>query len=185
MVRQIYREFKIYTKKGDKGFTSLFNGKKVAKDNLRIKALGEVDEVNSLIGLVNSFLKDKKIKQELIKIQQDLFLAGGYLAGSLKTEIKILKKRTEELELLIDSLAKQTPELKNFILPGGTNSASLLHFSRTVCRRAERNIVSLSKKEKIDNVVVVYLNRLSDTFFTMARFVNFKQGEKEEVWKIK
>ncbi len=185
MVKQIHREFKIYTKRGDKGFTYLFNGKKIKKDNNRVQAYGNIDELNSIVGILIAFLRDKQLKKELICVQKDLFLVGGYLAKSIGREIEILNKRTKEIELLIDKLSVKLPKITSFILPGGTIEASFMHFARTVCRRSERSVVLLSKKETVEKTVIVYLNRLSDALFIMARFINFKEGKKEEVWKTK
>ncbi len=174
---------KIYTKRGDKGFTYLLNGKKIAKDHLKIQTLGSIDELNSIIGLTTAFLKDKKIKQELINVQKDLFLIGGHLAGSTHGEIGVLKERTEKIEQLIDKLSIKLPVLTHFILPGGVKEASFLHLSRTICRRAERSIIAFSRKEKIKKEIPIYLNRLSDFLFTLARYTNFKSKKKEVIWK--
>ncbi len=176
---------KIYTKKGDKGFTFLFNGKKIRKDSLRTKAYGAIDELNSLIGFVISFLKDKKIKEELVKVQDDLFVIGGELAFSVKINKEDIEKRILRVESLIDELEDKLPKLTSFILPGGGNAGSLLQFTRAVCRRAERDIISLSKKQQVNNQVIAYLNRLSDFFFVLSRYINLKEKKKETTWKIK
>ncbi len=173
---------KIYTKKGDKGFTYLFNGKKVAKDHPRIQALGSIDELNSTIGIAISFSKDKKIRQELINIQRVLFLIGEYLADFLK-DIKAIENRIKEIENLIDKLSIKLSKLTHFILPGGVKEASFLHQSRAICRRCERNLVPLLRKEKIDKNTIVYINRLSDLLFVMARYANLKSKKKEIGWK--
>ncbi len=169
---------KIYTKRGDKGFTYLFSGKKVAKDHAKIQVLGSIDELNSIIGIAISFSKDKKIKQELINVQKDLFLIGGCLAGSTQGEIGTLKERTEKIEQLIDKLSIKLPILTHFILPGGVKEASLLHLARTICRRAERSIIAFSRREKIKKEIPIYLNRLSDLLFIMARYTNFKSKKR-------
>lgn len=189
---------KIYTRTGDKGQTSLFGGKRVSKASERVDTYGTVDELNSVIGVAVSQISNRKpaspaggsqisnIKTELEKIQHDLFSIGAYLAspGSTNYEIRIakLRKRTEEHEVLIDELTKMLPELGKFILPGGGKAGSHLHLARTVCRRTERRIIALSKKESVDPGVIMYFNRLSDLLFTMARFVNHKEKKKETIW---
>lgn len=172
----------IYTRKGDKGQTSLFNGLTLSKSHVRVEAYGTIDELNSVIGMINS--KIVSIKKELLSIQNDLFLIGSILANPKNGKIKGLEKRVREFENLIDKLTMEMPKLTNFILPRGGKSGSLLHFARTVSRRAERNVVSLAKKEKVDKSVLMYLNRLSDLFFTMARYENFKLKKKEIIWHL-
>lgn len=179
----------IYTRKGDKGETSLFGGARVAKYNLRVETYGTVDELNSVIGVVIAVLNIKykvlSIKKELLKIQNDLLNIGSALANpnlTLNSQVSILNSRVKEFEKLIDQMTKDLPPLKNFILPGGTKAGSFLHLSRTICRRAERRIVELADKEEIDENIIKYLNRLSDLLFTMARFVNYKEKKKEIIW---
>mgnify|MGYP001614976520 CR=1 FL=1 len=190
-------KIKIYTRTGDKGQTSLFGGKRVSKSDLRVEAYGTVDELNSAIGMATARINDEGLmmKDKLVKIQHDLFTIGSILASpstkrypsaSLRAstlDAKRLKKRVEKFEKFIDEMTLKLPELQNFILPGGGKAGSLLHFARTICRRAERRIVELSKKEKVDPSILAYLNRLSDLLFTMARFVNYKEGKKEVIWK--
>ncbi len=181
---------KIYTRTGDKGQTSLFGGKRVAKDDIRVEAYGTVDELNSAIGLAIAFVLSSKyqvlsIEKGLTKIRSDLFLIGYCLANTkyIIQNTKYLKLRVEELEKIIDKLTEKLPGLHNFILPGGGRAGASLHFARTICRRAERRVVSLSKKEKVALEILIYLNRLSDLLFTMARFVNFKEKRKEIIWR--
>lgn len=194
---------KIYTKTGDTGETSLFGGKRVSKASIRVETYGTVDELNSAIGAaiaqaeststtlsVNGKRKGKRIQNvitELEKIQHDLLHIGSSLANpsasSLPFDASRLNKRTEELEKFIDQLTAKLPELSNFILPGGGEAGSLLHLARTICRRTERRIVELHQKEHISNTILTYFNRLSDTLFTMARFVNHKEKKKETIWK--
>ncbi|MBI2430881.1 MAG: cob(I)yrinic acid a,c-diamide adenosyltransferase [Candidatus Levybacteria bacterium] len=169
---------KIYTKTGDKGETSLFGGKRVSKASLRVEAYGTVDELNSAIGVVLAKMENK----ELSNIQNDLFLIGTMLANPKAKIVTGLQKRVEEFETLIDRMTSKLPELRNFILPGGGTTGSLLHVARTVCRRAERRVVALSQKEKVDRAILMYFNRLSDLLFTMARYVNHKEKKKEVIW---
>lgn len=173
----------IYTKTGDKGDTGLFNGKRISKASLRIEAIGTVDELNSVVGFVISGLQttDYGLRKELIRIQNDLFVIGGALANP-RGKIN-LSKRTKEFEKLIDELTSKLPPLFNFILPGGGAAGASLHLARTVCRRAERRIVSLSQKEKVQSEIIIYINRLSDLFLTMSRFINQKEKKKETIWK--
>ena len=171
----------IYTKTGDGGQTGLFSGKRVSKASLRIEAIGTVDELNSVIGLTISLTADREIKKELIEIQKDLFVIGGALANPLQ-KVKLLE-RTKEFENQIDKMTKKLPPLFNFILPGGGIGGSTLHIARTVCRRTERRIVELSKKEKVQSDIVIYINRLSDLFLTMSRFINHLEKKEEIIWK--
>lgn len=175
----------IYTRKGDKGKTTLREGKKVLKSHIRLEAYGAVDELNSSLGIVIANLKQVLLKKELLRIQNDLFEVGGQLA-SLRKNKKLddyLEERVKDFEDLMDRWSKKLPKLTQFILPGGSGSASFLHLSRTVCRRAERRVVDFSEKEKIDENVIMYLNRLSDLLFTMTRFINRIEKQKEIIWK--
>lgn len=168
---------KIYTRTGDKGETSLLGGMKVSKSHVRVEAYGTLDELNSSIGVSLSFLVEEKytvLRKELTKIQNDLIEISSALASPKLYIVAGLDKRVAGFEKLIDALSGQMPPLKNFILPGGTKPGALLHLSRAIARRAERRIVALPKSEYIDNNILVYLNRLSDLLFTMARFANFK-----------
>lgn len=173
----------IYTKTGDKGQTGLFSGKRVSKASLRIEAIGTVDELNSVLGFTISQLtiNNSQLTKELIEIQKDLFEIGAALANPRQ---KIdLSKRTKKFENLIDKMTKELPPLFNFILPGGGVAGSSLHIARTITRRAERRIVSLSSKEKVQSDIIVYVNRLSDLFLTMSRFINQKENQKETIWR--
>jgi cob(I)alamin adenosyltransferase len=186
---------KIYTRTGDKGETSLFGGKRIAKSAIRVEAYGTIDELNSSIGVVLAEIQNTqrktqnyniKLKKALEKIQHDLFNIGAYLAspGSKHQEasIKKLGERVKELEEMIDELTEDLPELRNFILPAGGKIGSFLHLARTICRRAERRVVELAQKERVDEDTLRYLNRLSDLLFTTARFVNKKEKKKEKIW---
>lgn len=196
---------KIYTRTGDKGTTGLFGGKRVRKDNIRIEAVGAIDEVNSVIGvaivqIINqppkaSLATGEKslIRNQLSKIQGDLFEIGAVLATPQRVRVKEkrihkeftshLKDRTSEFEELIDGLTTKLPPMKSFILPGGSKEGAFLHLARTVCRRAERRIVAFSQKERVDREIIKYMNRLSDLLFTMARFVNTQKNITETPWK--
>ncbi|MDO8554494.1 MAG: cob(I)yrinic acid a,c-diamide adenosyltransferase [Candidatus Micrarchaeota archaeon] len=176
----------IYTKFGDKGNTALLGGKVVQKDDVQVAAYGEVDELNAMLGIVISFNSDiKEINEELKKVQKDLFIIGAKLAAS-NSEVKtpaLKLTRVEEMEKTIDKMEEQLIPLRNFILPGGTKLAALLHHTRTVCRRAERAIVAFSNKNKVNLEVIKYINRLSDMLFVMARLANRKKRVEETIWK--
>jgi cob(I)alamin adenosyltransferase len=174
----------IYTRTGDKGKTSLTNGARVSKASDRIEACGAVDELNSLIGVVVSEIRNpkSKIRKESIDIQNDLLEIGSALANPKTKLSDYLEERVKQFEKLIDEMTLHMPRLNSFILPGGGKTGAQLHLARTVCRRAERRIVKLNAKEVIDANIVIYMNRLSDLLFTMARFVNFKEKKNEKVW---
>ncbi len=184
--------FKIYTKSGDKGETSLFGGKKIIKDDLRIEAYGNVDELNSHIGVilaevmgVQPLLGVRPLKQKLLRIQDELFVLGSDLATPLNVKIKIprvSKSFVTRLEREIDTWQKDLPKLKKFILPDGSKVGSKLHLARSVARRAERSIVRLAHADNINCNDIMYVNRLSDWFFVMARYVNRIEKKKEVLW---
>lgn len=169
----------IYTKKGDQGKTCLLNGKKTPKSSTKIETIGAVDELNSYLGVIISFSNDSVLMVELKQVQKDLLTAGSILGGS---KLKFYKAKTKRLERTIDKLEKKLPGLKHFILPGGTITGSQLHFARTLARRAEREVARLNEAEKIRPQILEYLNRLSDYFFMLARYANYKLQVKEEVW---
>jgi len=180
---------KIYTKTGDDGSTSLFGGTRVQKNNIRINAYGTIDELNSVIGLALSHKISEEVKFELQEIQNTLFQIGSELASPENVKSDLIKKTSDKeiqyLESLIDKFDENLPPLKNFILPGGIESASYLHFARTVCRRAERIIVELKKIELININTLIYLNRLSDLLFVLARYENYVTQTPEIVWKTR
>ena len=182
---------KIYTKTGDEGKTSLFGGQRVLKDDLRIESYGTTDELNALIGVVLSESLTAEISELLIQIQNDLFIVGAELATPLETRTEksiipeLNNKSIELLENANDEIDEKLPPLKNFILPSGVRSASLLHFARTVCRRAERNVVKLAKEVELNENVVMYLNRLSDLLFVLARNENIRTSTEEVEWKTR
>tara|TARA_B100001123_G_C15253311_1_gene1003638 strand:+ start:1205 stop:1741 length:537 start_codon:yes stop_codon:yes gene_type:complete len=176
---------KIYTKTGDDGKTSLFNNSRVWKSNDRIMSYGSIDELNSSLGIALSLELESEMKEILIKLQNDLFIVGSDLANP---DMSNTKFRTDEkmitfLETTIDNLEPKLKELSSFILPGGTLLASILHLSRTISRRAETHVVALSQKEEINTHAAVYLNRLSDLMFILARTVNHRKNISDIVWK--
>lgn len=174
----------IYTRTGDKGKTSLFDGTRVLKSHPRVDTYGTIDELNSTIGLVIAHLRaqESNVKKELEKIQHDLFDIGSSLATPYPMPVTGLDQRPKDFEKLIDSYTSKMPEIKYFVLPGGGKAGSLLHVARTITRRVERQLVTLMQKEEIDQSIVIYLNRLSDLLFTMARFVNNLEKKKEIKW---
>jgi cob(I)alamin adenosyltransferase len=179
---------KIYTGFGDKGRTRLFGGTVVDKDHLRIQVYGTLDELNSVIGLAISFEVDKALEKQLIEIQNDIFRISSILASPDEKSKKNLKQSVSQddvnkIERWIDTLDEQLPVLKNFILPGGSKSASFLHLARTVCRRAERHLNTLSKTVNINGRIVIYINRLSDLFFVMARYANKEAHVEDVLWQ--
>ena len=177
---------RIYTKTGDKGETSLFGGKRLAKDSLRIEAYGTVDELNSLIGVCRSLNTVQEIDTILEVIQNDLFALGADLATpsqASKTPVRRIQPADAvRLEQHIDAIEPHLEKLSTFILPGGNRTASMLHFARTVCRRAERRIVQLSHEEAIGDQPMIYLNRLSDLLFVIARRANALSSTPETKW---
>lgn len=178
--------FKIYTKTGDKGQTALFGGKRVGKDDIRIEAYGTVDELNSFIGaLIDSISSNDGIAYTNM-IQEELFIIGSHLARDPdKVKLKLPElpsSGVDRLEKYIDEMDTELPDLKHFVLPGGNQSISWAHISRTVCRRAERRVVSLSSVEPVDPVIIIYLNRLSDYLFTLARYLAKQSKVEEKLW---
>ncbi len=180
---------KIYTKTGDKGETGLFGNGRVPKDSLRIEAYGTIDELNSFIGLTITEIKDENVKELLLEIQNELFVISTDLATpSIEKDEKLKIKRTSEdfylsKEKEIDNYEEKLEKLKNFILPGGSKGASYLHICRTICRRAERRTVSLSKAEKVNENILIYLNRLSDLLFVLSRFENNVSNHPDVIWE--
>ena len=173
---------KIYTRTGDSGETSLFGGSRVGKDDPRIDAYGTVDELNSFIGAARATWAGSPIDAELEAIQSDLFDVGAQLAAPGNDRFRGADRaRIAELESAIDEMERDLQPLKNFILPGGSIPASQLHIARTVCRRAERLVVSL--RDSGLDATVVYLNRLSDYLFVAARFANARLGVDDVSWK--
>lgn len=181
------RKMNIYTKTGDRGDTSLFGGQRVPKDALRIEAYGTVDELNSVLGIVRADNADTEIDEILAGVQDQLFDLGADLATPRSADKKPIKRietrDAQQLEKVIDELEPTLKPLRSFILPGGSPVAARLHFARTVCRRAERAVVRLSRNEDIGESVMSYLNRLSDMLFVLARYANQKSKVPEIRWK--
>jgi cob(I)alamin adenosyltransferase len=176
---------KIYTKTGDRGETGLTGGGRVLKNSARICAYGEVDELNAALGLCRSFNKDRFLGEILHSLQRDLFDLGADLSTPLQSKVpvpRIKPAQVTRLEKWIDAIDKKLAPLHNFILPGGGKAAAHLHLARTICRRAERSIVALQKKEKINDETVKYINRLSDLLFMMARYSCLSEKIDEEKW---
>jgi len=182
---------KIYTKTGDRGETGLFGGQRVSKDSLRISAYGTIDELNSYVGYTITEVIDESIKNNLLEIQNYLFTVGSDLATpdtDKNSKLNIQRTPVEfykAIELMIDHYESELHELKNFILPGGSKSAALLHICRTVCRRAEREVVALKKTVTIGDNIVIFLNRLSDLFFVLSRFENKVSNHPDTIWNPK
>ncbi len=177
---------KIYTKTGDEGETSLFGGRRVLKNDPRIEAYGTVDELNSLLGVARAFSENQEIGDILSDVQKQLFVLGADLATPSdvrsKAVTRIEKIDSEILESTIDRLDEQLMPLKSFILPGGSRTAAILHHARTVCRRAERLVIGLRKSDDVSNYTVIFLNRLSDLLFELARYANKTDRVAEILW---
>lgn len=178
---------KIYTKTGDKGQTSLIGGTRVAKHHIRIEAYGTVDELNSFIGLIRDQEIDKHYKEILLEIQDRLFTIGSLLASDPnKSKMKLPQINEDDvvrLEKEIDAMNEKLPEMRSFVLPGGHPIVSYCHIARCVCRRAERNTIKLMEAEKIDEIIIKYLNRLSDYLFVLSRKIGLDKGAQETPWK--
>ncbi len=172
-----HRLSKIYTRTGDGGETGLGDGSRVPKDSPRVVALGEIDELNSAIGVLAAEPMPEKIHGILESIQHDLFDLGGDVSIPGRATM------TKRLETLLDEFNAALPHLKEFILPGGTRAAGLAHLARAVCRRAERSLVALSHAEKVGDAARIYLNRLSDLLFVLGRVLNREGGRGDVLWQ--
>ena len=175
-----HRLTKIYTRTGDTGETGLGDGSRVPKESQRVHALGEVDELNSVIGLLLAEELPASVRAALGSVQHDLFDLGGEVC--IPGHASMSENQVTRLEALLDDYNRDLPPLKEFILPGGTRAASLAHLARTVCRRAERSIIRLQRTDEVPQVVIVYLNRLSDLLFVLARVANKRAGAGEVTW---
>ena len=183
--------YKIYTKLGDKGKTSIIGENKIDKHDIRIESYGTIDELNSYIGLIRSYDETKSIvflNDFLIKCQNTLFKIGSYLAQTEKKREKnkdflILDSEIQNLEKIIDEMEKETPPITRFVLPGGTIISSQFQIARTICRRAERKITFYNEKEKLNYNLLIYINRLSDFLFVSGRFLLNKSQSNELFWE--
>lgn len=180
---------KIYTKTGDSGQTGLFGGGRVEKDHPRVEAYGEVDELNAFLGMARAVEMMPRIDEVLVPIQRDLFAIGALLAtpdhDKMREQLqkaRIDEERISQLERAIDECERELEPLRSFILPGGTPKSAALHVARTVCRRAERRVVALHRSIGLPELAVIYLNRLSDLLFMLARVANKRAGAGEVTW---
>lgn len=181
---------RIYTRTGDEGETGLFGGGRVPKSDLRVRAYGEVDELNAAVGWALARLPEgeDEVRERLTLVQADLFALGAHLATPPDARSRghlpsLPEDRPAEFEAWIDESEQELPPLRSFILPGGSDGGAALHLTRTVCRRAERAVVALARDADVDAAVLIYLNRLSDVLFNLARLVNQRAGEPETLWR--
>lgn len=172
---------KIYTRTGDDGTTGLGDGSRINKDSLRVDAMGDVDELNSVIGMMMTEVVPDILVDTLTQIQHDLFNLGGEIC--IPGYVILQQSRIEDLEKSIDTLNDDLEPLKEFILPGGTKTAAYGHLARTVCRRAERKLIELHRSEAVTDISLQYLNRLSDLLFVMCRTINKEAGVSDVLWK--
>src|SRR3954469_1131794 len=184
-----FPSMKIYTKTGDAGDTGLFGGGRVQKDDPRVEAYGDVDELNAVLGMARAIEALPRVDEVLVPIQRDLFSIGALLATpdldkmhNHLAKANIDERRIKDLEHAIDESEKELEPLKAFIIPGGSGKGAALHVARTVCRRAERRVVRLQHEVEIPTLVVIYLNRLSDLLFMLARVANVRTGAGEVTW---
>jgi len=180
---------KIYTGFGDEGNTSLFGGHTVKKNNPRVDAYGTLDELNSYIGLLRTKNTDKAVNKILTDIQNEIFIISSEIATPDENRIKKIKDKInydsiKAKEKIIDELSKDLDPLKNFILPGGSEAGAITHVVRTICRRTERTLIPLFSENLIRQELIVYLNRLSDLFFILARYFNKQSDTPDVIWKI-
>jgi cob(I)alamin adenosyltransferase len=180
---------KIYTKTGDDGDTGLFGGGRVGKDHPRVEAYGDVDELNAVLGTVRATEQMPRVDEIVVRVQRDLFSIGALLATPNRDKMneqlqkaRVDDARVAELEHAIDDCERELDPLRSFIIPGGTPKAAALHVARTVCRRAERRVVALRRDVDVPELVVRYLNRLSDLLFMLARVSNRRAGAGEVTW---
>jgi cob(I)alamin adenosyltransferase len=174
---------RIYTKFGDKGNTSLLGGTAILKSDPRLEAYGSVDELNAVLGIVISFSENGVLTESITRMQSDLFIIGAELSSKGAKVRQISLKRVSDMEAEIDKIEADLPPIHHFIFPGGSKTASLLHLARTVCRRAERAIVALSQKEKVNPDIIVYMNRVGDLLFVLGRYENYKKKVPDVTWK--
>lgn len=180
--RTLFQMTAIYTKKGDAGETGLANGQRVPKNHVRMEAAGTLDEANVAVGLLKAAMADVGLRATLERIQSELFSLGASMGNPAHEFARPDDGDIKELELMIDEMTAQMPSLTHFILPGGSHAASLAHMARTIVRRAERRVVTVSQHQEVSPVALRYLNRLSDYFFTLARFINYRAGIADTQW---
>jgi cob(I)alamin adenosyltransferase len=184
------RKSKLYTGTGDLGQTSLFGGRRVAKNDQRVAAYGTLDELNAALGLAASFVRQRRVLDAIRSIQNELFNIGAELASDRPVRrgkraadaFELMPDRVRALEALVDEYDALVPPLRTFVLPGGSQGGAKLHFARTVARRAEREVVALSRREHVNPNVLAYLNRLCDLLFAIARYVNKADRHQELTW---
>ncbi len=181
---------KIYTKSGDKGKTSLIGGKRIDKDELQVEAYGSVDELNSNLGLLVEYLTQKNDKEFILEIQNKLFIIGSQLAVDTKSLNNLVlpslnKNSIMNIENEIDLIESQVSKMTNFIIPGGSKIIATCHICRSVCRRAERRVISLNKQTKIDSLIITFLNRFSDYLFVLSRKIALDTNTNEKLWITK
>jgi cob(I)alamin adenosyltransferase len=179
---------RIYTRTGDAGDTGLFGGGRVPKSDRRVAAYGEVDELNAVLGWALTVLDDPELQERLLQVQRDLFAIGAHLATPAGSRSRghlpaLPRSRPSEFETWIDAAESELGELGWFVLPGGSPGGAALHIARTVSRRAERAVVELASRDELDPDILVYLNRLSDLLFEMARLANRRSGVEETPWR--
>ena len=182
---------KLYTRTGDRGQTGLFGGRRVAKDHSRVVAYGTIDELNSVLGIALSFIRQRSVVAALQAIQNELFNIGAELASDRPVRrgkkepgvFRLEAERVRWLEGLIDEYDARVPPLRTFVLPAGSTAAATLHFARTVCRRAERAVVTLARRESVNPAILAYLNRLCDLLFVLARYANKAARRRELLWR--
>ena len=185
------RKSQLYTRTGDRGQTGLFGGRRVAKDSPRIEAYGTIDELNSALGVARSFVRQRGVDKALESIQNELFNIGAELASDKpvrkgkqqSSAFQLDAKRVQWLEALIDEYDAKVPPLRTFILPAGTTAASTVHLARTICRRAERRVITMGRREAVNPQIIAYLNRLNDLLFALARFLNKNARRRELTWR--
>ena len=175
----------VYTKTGDKGKTSLIGGTRVPKNHFRLEAYGTIDELNTFIGMIRSYKVDEKSRNQIIDIQNKLFVIGAYLATdanvtNLRDKLDYSEEIIEGLEKEMDRMENELPPMKHFVLPGGNPGISYCHISRTVCRRAERRILDMAEETEVNPWVIKYVNRLSDYLFVLSRYLS-KQNNVDEI----
>lgn len=180
---------RIYTKTGDEGKTGLFGGGRVPKDDVRVMAYGDVDELNAAIGLARAAAPVELFDAELTRIQQDLFALGGRLATPAPEKVDtalakaaLSEDRVGDFERSIDAADAELEPLRAFVLPAGTEKSAALHLARTICRRAERSVVTLTREASLPPLFLIYLNRLSDYLFVLARLANHRAGRPDVTW---